>query len=75
MGLPGYRGRSGLYELMPMSGDLRAGVVKRAPLAEIRALAQAQGMASLRASGWAQACAGITTLEEVLRVTRDEALG
>ena len=71
----GYRGRTGLYELMPMSEDLRDRVVRRAPLAEIRALAQAQGMAPLRASGCAKACAGSTTLEEVLRVTRDEALG
>ncbi len=69
----GYRGRSGLYELMPMSEDLRERVVQRAPLAEIRARAQAQGMAPLRASGWAKACAGTTTLEEVLRVTADDA--
>jgi type II secretory ATPase GspE/PulE/Tfp pilus assembly ATPase PilB-like protein len=71
----GYRGRTGLYELLPLSEELRDRVVRRAPLAEIRALAQAQGMASLRASGWAKACAGTTTLDEVLRVTRDEALG
>jgi general secretion pathway protein E len=71
----GYRGRTGLYELMPMSEEVRERVVQRASLAEIRALAQAQGMAPLRASGWAQACAGTTTLEEVLRVTRDEVVG
>ena len=71
----GYRGRSGLYELMRLSEELRARVVKNSPLAEIRALAQAQGMAPLRAAGWAKACAGVTTLEEVLRVTRDEVLG
>jgi len=71
----GYRGRTGLYELMRVSEELRARVVKDAPLAEVRALAQAQGMAPLRAAGWAKACAGITTLEEVLRVTRDEVLG
>src|SRR6266702_632227 len=71
----GYRGRTGLYELMRMSDELRARVVKNAPLAEIQALAQARGMAPLRAAGWAQACAGGTTLEEVLRVTRDEVLG
>ena len=71
----GYRGRSGLYELMQLSEALRARVVKNAPLAEIRALAHAQGMAPLRAAGWAKACAGVTTLEEVLRVTRDEVLG
>ena len=71
----GYHGRTGLYELMPMSDDLRARVVAGAPLADIRALAQARGMASLRAAGWGKACVGKTTLEEVLRVTRDESLG
>jgi len=71
----GYRGRTGLYELMRMSEEVRARVVTGAPLADIGALAQAQGMAPLRAAGWAQACAGVTTLEEVLRVTQDEALG
>src|SRR2546421_222004 len=71
----GYRGRTGLYELMSMSEELRERIVQRAPLAEIRALAQAQGMAPLRASGWEKVCAGTTTLEEILRVTSDEALG
>src|SRR2546426_1107664 len=69
----GYRGRSGLYELMPMSEDVRERVVQRASLAEIRALAQAPGMASRGAAGWAKACAGTTTVEEVLRVTADDA--
>ena len=58
-----------------MSDDLRARVVASAPLADIRALARERGMAPLRAAGWDTACAGITTLEEVLRVTRDESLG
>jgi len=71
----GYRGRTGVYELMRMSDEQRALVVKHAPLADARALAQGQGMAPLRAAGWAKACAGSTTLEEVLRVTRDEVLG
>jgi type II secretory ATPase GspE/PulE/Tfp pilus assembly ATPase PilB-like protein len=68
----GYRGRTGLYELMPMTPELREAVVRRAPLAELRALANVAGTASLRAAGWAKACAGITTAEEVLRATRDE---
>ena len=70
----GYRGRTGLYELMSLSDTLRAKIVDRAPLAELRAIAAAQGLESLRSAGWAKACAGITTLEEVLRVTRDEAV-
>jgi type II secretory ATPase GspE/PulE/Tfp pilus assembly ATPase PilB-like protein len=71
----GYRGRGGLYELLVVTDTIRGRVVAAAPLAEIRALAQAQGMVSLRAAGWAKACAGITTIEEVLRVTRDDPLG
>jgi general secretion pathway protein E len=68
----GYRGRTGLYELMPMTAELRSAVVRPAPLAELRALAGVAGTASLRAAGWAKACAGITTLEEVVRSSRDE---
>ena len=68
----GYRGRTGLYELMLMTPELREAVVRQAPLAELRALAGTRGTASLRAAGWAKACEGVTTLEEVLRSTRDE---
>jgi general secretion pathway protein E len=71
----GYRGRTGLYELMPLSETLRGLIVKQAPLAELRALAQAEGMVSLRDAGWEKARAGITTTDEVLRLTRDEVLG
>jgi general secretion pathway protein E len=71
----GYRGRTGIYELLPMSETLRSRVVQRAPLAELRAIAQDEGMASLRAAAWAKACEGVTTIDEVLRLTRDEVLG
>src|SRR5438309_9766362 len=54
---------------------IMVGEMRDRETAEIRTLAQAQGMESLRAAGWAKACMGTTTLEEVLRVTRDEALG
>jgi type II secretion system protein E len=68
----GYRGRTGIYELMPMSDALRELVVSGAPLDRIRSVADAEGMSSLRADGYAKAARGVTTLEEVLRVTRDE---
>jgi general secretion pathway protein E len=71
----GYRGRTGLYELMPLTETLRERVVNRAPLAELRALACAEGMVSLRDAGLEKARAGVTTVEEVLRLTRDEVLG
>ena len=70
----GYRGRTGIYELMVMTDALRERVVGGAPLDEIRALARAQGMVPLRAAGWQTVCAGVTTVEELLRVTRDESI-
>jgi general secretion pathway protein E len=68
----GYRGRTGVYELMLLTDDLRARILAGAPIADIRSVAAANGLVSLRAAGWAKACAGVTTIEEVLRVTRDE---
>jgi general secretion pathway protein E len=70
----GYRGRTGIYELMHLSDEIRGKVVSGVTVAELRALAQQHGLVSLRAAGWAKACAGITTVDEVLRVTRDELL-
>ena len=67
----GYRGRLGIYEILTMSDRIRALVVRRAPLDEIRAAAVAEGMRTLRADGLAKARAGATTLEEVLRVTAE----
>jgi general secretion pathway protein E len=69
----GYRGRAGVYELMIMSDEIRRLVAARAPLDDLRACAQAEGMIPLRTAGWEKACAGVTTVEELLRVTYDEA--
>jgi len=68
----GYRGRTGIYELMPISEECRELIVSGASLDAIRNLARAQGMVPLRGDGWVKAAQGVTTLEEVLRVTRDE---
>jgi general secretion pathway protein E len=68
----GYRGRTGIYELMPLTDEIRARILSAAPIADIRALAEANGLVSLRTAGWAKVCAGITTIDEVIRVTRDE---
>ncbi len=68
----GYRGRTGIYELMPVSDEIREMVVRGATLEEIRGEARRQGMTSLRADGYGKAADGVTTLEEVFRVTRDE---
>lgn len=70
----GYRGRTGIYELMQPTDVMRARILSGGAVAELRGLAEANGLVPLRSAGWAKACAGITTIEEVLRVTRDELL-
>ena len=69
----GYRGRTGIYELFRITEDARSLIVRKAPAGEIRRLAVAQGMVTLREDAWAKACAGLTTVEEILRVTQEDA--
>ncbi len=73
-GSTGYRGRTGLYELLQLTEEMRVQILRGGPVAEVRTLAERQGLVSLRTAGWAKACAGVTTVEEVLRVTRDDRL-
>jgi general secretion pathway protein E len=68
----GYRGRTGIYELMPMTEELRSMTLRKLPGHEIRQRAIATGMVTLRQDGWAKCCLGQTTIDEVLRVTHDE---
>ncbi|MGE7959273.1 GspE/PulE family protein [Pseudomonas sp. NPDC089530] len=65
----GYRGRAGVYEIMQLSDSLKALITADADLLAIRRQAFAEGMRSLRLSGAQKVAAGLTTLEEVLRVT------
>ena len=53
----------------PITGELRDMILRAAPTAEFRQLAQTQGMKTLRQAGLVKAIEGITTVEEVLRVT------
>ena len=69
----GYRGRSGIYELLPVEEETRELLLARKDAATIKAAAQRKGMKSLREAGLVKAAAGETTLEEVLRVTQEEA--
>jgi general secretion pathway protein E len=68
----GYRGRTGIYELFPITEDVRSLVLRRASSREIRRMAIDQGMVTLRQDGWARAVEGVTTIEEVLRVTQED---
>lgn len=69
----GYSGRAGLYEVMDITEEIRALIVKRTMSAEIQDTAIAQGMITMRQDGYLKALQGVTTLEEVSRVTSDTA--
>jgi general secretion pathway protein E len=68
----GYRGRTGIYELFRITEDARSLIVRKAPGGEIRRHAVEHGMVSLREDAWAKACAGLTTVAEILRVTQED---
>ena len=65
----GMKGRVAIYEVMPVSQELRDLILRNAPTAEIREVAQSQGMRSLRQNALHKVLEGVTTVEEVLRVT------
>ncbi len=66
----GYRGRFGLYEVMPMSEEIERLTVERASSEAIRAVALEQGMIDLRADGLMKAMQGLTSIEEIARVVK-----
>jgi general secretion pathway protein E len=67
----GYKGRTGVYELMVVDDALRALIHNRAAESELFSAAKAQGFVPMREDGERLVATGITSLEEVLRVTRD----
>jgi type II secretory ATPase GspE/PulE/Tfp pilus assembly ATPase PilB-like protein len=71
-GQTGYRGRIGIFEFMVVTDDLRSLILENASARDLRRLATKQGMISLREDGYRHLRAGRTTIEEILRVTKDE---
>jgi general secretion pathway protein E len=69
----GYRGRSGIYELFVLDEDARSLILRRSSTRDIRQHAIQRGMATLRMDGFKRACEGQTTVEEILRVTQEDA--
>jgi general secretion pathway protein E len=67
----GYDGRTGLFELLAMTDEMRALVVDRAPLADLREAARRGGMRTLLEDGMEKVRAGATTRDEVLRVASE----
>ncbi len=68
----GYRGRTGMYELLVMSEEVRELILSRADANAIKKKAIEKGMATLRQDGANKVLKGLTTIEEVLRVTQDD---
>ncbi len=65
----GYRGRAGVYEVMPLNEQMKSLIHEQTNIMELRKLAIKEGMQSLRMSGAHKIATGQTTIEEVLRVT------
>src|ERR1041384_8015114 len=68
----GYQGRMGIYELLILNEAVRPLILSRAPATTIAQCAIEMGMRTLRTDGWNKVRQGITTIEEVLRVTQTE---
>ena len=68
----GFRGRSGIFEVMPITEELRSMMLSMSPANEMRKVAARNGMSSLREDGKRLVLEGRTTLEEVLRMTKEE---
>ncbi len=68
----GYKGRTGIFELMIMTEEMRQLVLEKASADIIRQKAMFLGMQGLRENGWQKIKEGLTTVEEVLRVTQEE---
>ena len=66
----GFRGRIGLFELVVVTDDVRDAITRRVGRTELRTVVEQSGMTSLRADGWRKVEAGLTTIEEVLRVVQ-----
>jgi type IV pilus assembly protein PilB len=65
----GYRGRVAVHEVMNVTEEVEHALVSHATGGEMREIALSQGMVPLREDGWAKVAQGITTIEEILRVT------
>ncbi|MFN3322776.1 MAG: type II secretion system ATPase GspE [Bryobacteraceae bacterium] len=67
----GYSGRVGIFELMELNDELRHLIMRNEDASQITAAARRNGMRNLREDGWMKVAAGVTTAQEVLRVTQE----
>jgi type IV pilus assembly protein PilB len=67
----GYKGRIGIYEILENNEEISALIIKNTPAAEINSAAIKMGMLTMLVDGFMKAKNGITTIEEVMRVTKE----
>ncbi len=67
----GYRGRSGIFEILPINDEIRPLIVAHATASSIKQASLEMGMKTLRQDGWEKVLQGITTVDEILRVTEE----
>lgn len=70
----GFAGRTGIFEILRITESIRELIQRRVPTSTIKAAAVAQGMKTLRQDGWRKVKAGITSIDEVLRVSHADEL-
>jgi type II secretion system protein E len=71
----GYHGRRAIFEWMDTTNEVRRLILRNASSGEIAVAARKNGMRSLNDDGWRLVAAGVTTAEEVMRVTKDQSVG
>ncbi len=67
----GYTGRVGIFELMELNDEIRKLIMRNDDASAITGAAQRNGMRSLREDGWLKVASGVTTADEVMRVTQE----
>ncbi|NUQ00005.1 MAG: type II secretion system ATPase GspE [Armatimonadetes bacterium] len=68
----GYMGRIGLYELLVVDETIKELIMQRAPSSEIKEAAQRHGLVTLREEGWQKVLEGVTSVDEIQRVTHED---
>jgi type II secretion system protein E len=70
----GYKGRTGIFEILQITDEIRPLIIAHASAAAIKQQSLEHGMKTLREDGWDKVLAGATTIDEILRVTEDDDL-
>jgi len=72
-GKTGFKGRGAIFEVLQVTDPIESMIIGRRPTGEIKAKAIEEDMTTLRDDGWNRVFSGFTTIDEVLRVTEDQA--